>query len=68
MLVSFGSPYIISQVPTAASYIMAWAATEFAEQAVARALTGQAAITGTSPIAIPPTFPLRTGVRLGQVP
>ncbi|HPF60499.1 MAG TPA: glycoside hydrolase family 3 N-terminal domain-containing protein [Gemmatimonadales bacterium] len=68
VLVSFGSPYIISQVPTAASYIMAWAATEFAEQAVARALTGQAAITGTSPIAIPPTFPLRTGVRLGQVP
>jgi beta-N-acetylhexosaminidase len=68
VLVSFGSPYVIGQVPNATSYLIAWSATDFAEQAVARALLGTAPITGTAPIAIPPGYPIRTGIRLGQVP
>ncbi len=64
VLVSFGSPYVITQVPTAASYLMAWSNTTFAESAVAGALAGTAAITGTSPIPIPPQWPIRTGIRV----
>jgi len=52
VLVSFGSPYLISQVPSVPSYVLAWAATAAGESAVANALTG-AAITGKSPIVIP---------------
>lgn len=64
VLVSFGSPYIIAQVPTAASYLIAWSATPWAESAVADALTGRAAITGTAPIPIPPVWPLRAGIQV----
>lgn len=52
ILVSFGSPYLISQVPGVHSYILAWTANAGSELAVANALTG-AAITGKSPIMIP---------------
>jgi beta-N-acetylhexosaminidase len=68
VLVSFGSPYVIGQVPAAASYLIGWAPTAMAERAVAAALSGRNPITGTAPIAIPPGFPLRAGIRLGVVP
>ncbi len=64
VLISFGSPYVIGQVPDATSYLIAWTNNEFTQQAVARALLGQAPITGTAPIAIPPHYPLRTGITL----
>lgn len=65
VLISFGSPYVIGQVPAAASYLIGWAQTSMAERAVAAALTGRNPITGTAPIPIPPGFPIRTGIRLG---
>ena len=64
VLVSFGSPYVIGQVPSAASYLIAWSATTMSERAVAAALAGKNPITGTAPIRIPPGFPLRAGIRL----
>lgn len=64
VLVSFGSPYIIAQVPTAASYLIAWTNNALAETAVAGALGGRLAITGTAPIPIPPAWPLRAGIRM----
>lgn len=63
VLVSFGSPYIIGQVPTAASYLIAWSNTTMAERAVGLALGGRRAITGTAPIPIPPSWPLRAGLQ-----
>jgi beta-N-acetylhexosaminidase len=63
VLVSFGSPYIIAQVPSAGGYLMAWSGTTMTETAVARVLAGRAAITGTSPIPVPPTWPLRAGLQ-----
>lgn len=63
VLVSFGSPYIIAQVPGAGGYLMAWNNTAMTETAVARALYGTAAITGTAPIPVPPRWPLRAGIR-----
>ena len=52
VLVSFGSPYLISQVPSVPGYLLAWTANPASELAVANALTGTA-ITGKSPILIP---------------
>ncbi len=63
VLVSFGSPYIIGQVPTAASYLIAWSNTALAERAAGLALAGRQAITGTAPIPIPPLWPLHAGLQ-----
>ena len=67
LLVSFGSPYIISQVPEVPAYLIAWTSTPVSERAVANALHG-APITGRLPVAIPPLFrinqgQMRTGLR-----
>ncbi|MEP6591501.1 MAG: glycoside hydrolase family 3 N-terminal domain-containing protein [Gemmatimonadota bacterium] len=62
LLVSFGSPYIIRQVPSAGSYLIAWNNSPMMETAVGRALGGFAAITGTAPTPIPPTFPIHSGL------
>lgn len=63
LLISFGSPYIISQVPSAGSYLIAWANNTMVEAAVGAALSGKIAITGTTPTPIPPLFPLRAGLQ-----
>jgi beta-N-acetylhexosaminidase len=62
ILISLGSPYIVSQVPNAGSYIVAWTPNATMETAVARALAGTAPITGRLPISIPPGFVLGTGL------
>ncbi len=63
ILISFGSPYIIKQVPTAASFVIAWNNSTLAEKAVAQALSGRRAITGHAPIPIPPFWSLGTGLQ-----
>ncbi|MEO5797921.1 MAG: glycoside hydrolase family 3 N-terminal domain-containing protein [Gemmatimonadales bacterium] len=67
LLISFGSPYIISQVPTAGSYLIAWTNSPVAETAVGMALTRRIAIGGTTPTPIPPLFPIHSGIKLGDV-
>jgi beta-N-acetylhexosaminidase len=62
VLISFGTPYLISQLPKTQSYLLAWAAGPSNELAVANALTGAAPITGKAPIAIPPSWPIGTGI------
>ena len=61
MLVSFGTPYLLSQVPLVPGYLIAWTDNPLTEEAVAAALTG-AAITGRLPIELPPGYPLGWGV------
>jgi beta-N-acetylhexosaminidase len=68
LLVSFGSPYLISQVPDVGSYLLAWSGTATGETAVANALTGAAPITGHSPILVPGGGPIGSGLQLGAVP
>jgi beta-N-acetylhexosaminidase len=52
-LVSFGSPYLLRQLPELGTYLLAWSGSDAAEAAVGRALTGRAGITGRLPITIP---------------
>jgi beta-N-acetylhexosaminidase len=61
VLVSLGSPYLVTQAPEPAVYLIAWSATPASEWAVARALSG-AAIGGRLPIRVPPAYPLGGGL------
>jgi beta-N-acetylhexosaminidase len=57
ILLSFGNPYIISDLPEVGSYLIGWRSNSITERAMARALAGETAITGRLPISIPPNYP-----------
>jgi beta-N-acetylhexosaminidase len=57
ILLSFGNPYIISDLPEVGSYLIGWRSNSIIERAMARALAGETAITGRLPISIPPNYP-----------
>ena len=54
IVVAFGNPYLLRQVPAVPSYLIAWGGFPVSQQAAARALLGTSAITGHLPISIPP--------------
>jgi beta-N-acetylhexosaminidase len=54
VLVSFGTPYLLQQTPSASSYMIAWGPSQASQLAAARALLGFSAITATLPISLPP--------------
>src|SRR6059036_2659719 len=64
VLVSLGSPYLLSQAPTARCYLIAWSGARASERAVALALLGKVPIAGHLPIRIPPDYPIGFGVRI----
>ena len=53
ILVSFGNPYLLQQVPDVGTYLVAWGGFPASQTAAARALLGTAPITGHLPISIP---------------
>ena len=63
ILVSLGNPYLISALPSVGSYLIGWRANSVTEQAMARALAGETAITGRLPISIPPDYRRGWGVQ-----
>jgi len=60
ILVSFGNPYLLQQIPGAPTYLVAWGGFPGSQTAAARALLGLAPITGKLPISIPLPGGLRT--------
>lgn len=54
VVVSLGNPYLLSSFPDLGTYLVAWGSREVSQRAAARALVGEAAISGTLPISIPP--------------
>jgi len=64
VLVSLGSPYLLSQTPTVKSYLIAWSGVRASERAVALALLGKVRITGRLPIRLPPDYPIGAGVTI----
>jgi beta-N-acetylhexosaminidase len=60
-LVSFGTPYLLSEVPSVAMYLVAWTANPLTEEAAATALAG-ASIDGRLPIELPPGYPMGWGI------
>ena len=66
LLVSFGSPYLLSQLPGyAGSYLLAWSDAPATERGVARALSAGAPITGKLPITLGPKYPRDYGITIG---
>jgi beta-N-acetylhexosaminidase len=59
IVVAFGNPYLLSQIPAAAAYLVAWSGVPASQTAAARALLGEIPITGRLPITIGPYRPGR---------
>ncbi len=53
-VVSFGNPYLLSDLPGARSYLAAWGGREVSQRAAARAVVGAVDVAGRLPVSIPP--------------
>jgi len=53
IVVSFGNPYLLQQIPWVQAYVVAWGGFPLSQAAAARALLGRQPITGKLPISIP---------------
>jgi len=62
VVISFGSPYLLTAFPAAGTYMLAWGDREVAQRAAAAALVGRTAITGRLPVSIPPLHALGEGL------
>jgi len=62
MTVALGSPYLLGQVPDTPGYLVAWSGADVSERAVARAVLGQAEISGRLPVSLPPYAPIGWGL------
>ncbi|MCE2399178.1 MAG: serine hydrolase, partial [Gemmatimonadetes bacterium] len=62
VLVSFGSPYLISALPGVDTYLVAWGSREVSQLAAARAVAGTAEVRGRLPIGIPPLYERGAGL------
>jgi beta-N-acetylhexosaminidase len=53
IVVSFGNPYLLQQIPFVGTYVVAWGGFPLSQAAAAHALLGTQPITGKLPISIP---------------
>ncbi|MDQ4121874.1 MAG: glycoside hydrolase family 3 protein [Acidobacteriota bacterium] len=65
-VVAFGSPYQLQQFPKAKVYMAAWAVEDAAQSAAARALFGETAIRGRSPVSLPGFFKIGDGIQIAR--
>jgi beta-N-acetylhexosaminidase len=54
IVVAFGNPYLLQQLPWVGTYLVAWGGFPVSQTAAAQALLGTSAISGHLPISIPP--------------
>jgi len=62
IVVAGGNPYVIKQFPSVPAYAVTYGRGESLETAAARAITGQAAIGGKSPVSLPGFFTAGDGL------
>src|SRR4051812_18192596 len=67
IVISFGSPYLLSAFPSVSSYLLAWGGAPISQRAAALALVGEREIDGRLPISLPPTVPFGAGVHRSQI-
>jgi beta-N-acetylhexosaminidase len=63
-VIAFGSPYQLKQFPKAKVYAAAYAVEDVAQTAAARAIFGETAITGRTPVSLPGFFKIGDGLQL----
>ncbi|HEV7387469.1 MAG TPA: glycoside hydrolase family 3 N-terminal domain-containing protein [Gemmatimonadaceae bacterium] len=61
IIVAFGNPYLLQQLPWIGTYLVAWGGFPVSQVAAARAILGASAISGHLPITIPPHANRGTG-------
>ena len=64
IVISFGNPYLLSDVPEAQAYMLAWSGSEVSQVAAARALFGEIPIRGRTPTRLPSLFDIGDGIQL----
>ncbi|MEX2609679.1 MAG: glycoside hydrolase family 3 N-terminal domain-containing protein, partial [Gemmatimonadota bacterium] len=64
VLLSFGNPYILEQVPDAGTLMLAWAGHPPLQQAAADALLGRIPVTGKLPLDLPPFHVVGEGLEI----
>ena len=60
----FGNPYVLSDLPGARSYMLAWSGAEVSQRAAAAALLGRIPVTGRMPTHVPPDYERGGGIQL----
>jgi beta-N-acetylhexosaminidase len=68
IVVAMGNPYLLLQIPEVPTYLIGWGGFSVSQQAAARALLGQIAISGRMPISIPSQAVLGSGEARGVAP
>ncbi len=68
IVIAFGNPYLLQQLPSIGTYLVAWGGFPVSQTAAARALLGSSAISGHLPISIPPYATRGTGIERAPVP
>ncbi|MEA2762494.1 MAG: hypothetical protein QOD47_1778 [Gemmatimonadaceae bacterium] len=67
IVVAFGNPYLLQQLPSIGTYLVAWGGFPVSQTAAARALLGSSAVSGHLPISIPPYAGRGTGIERAAV-
>ena len=67
-VISFGDPYLLRQLPTVATYLLAWSPAEASQEAAAAAVAGEVPITGRLPIELPSGYPVGHGILVPALP
>ena len=62
ILVAFGNPYLLQQVPSVSTYVVAWGGFPVSQSAAGRSVIGVTPITGRLPISIPPLLRFGAGI------
>jgi beta-N-acetylhexosaminidase len=62
--ISFGNPYLLASFPKLKTYMVAYGDMPSLQRAAARAVAGQADITGRLPISLPGLYPRGTGIQV----
>jgi beta-N-acetylhexosaminidase len=66
IVLSFGSPYLLSAFPSVSSYLLAWGGSPISQRAAALAVLGEREINGRLPISLPPALPFGAGIHRAQ--
>jgi len=62
LLISFGSPYLLTAMPDVSTYLVAWGDREVSQRAALSALLGEQPIGGRLPIDLPPFYAAGEGL------
>lgn len=64
VVISFGSPYLLSHFPEVDAYLCAYRHADEAQRAAAKALFGEITISGRLPVSIPDLYPMGHGLQV----